>query len=358
MSISNREDIRPDKTTKDTKRIKCVVWDLDNTLWNGVLLEDEEVSLRKGVTSVVHALDARGILQSIASKNDYNTAMDKLGELGLREYFLYPQIGWDAKSSYITNIAKALNISVSAIAFIDDQPFEREEVGTSLPQVACYDADDFRGLLDDPKFIPRFVTEDSRSRRRMYINDMERNMQEEAFTGPKEEFLATLDMKLTIFSASEKDLHRAEELTLRTNQLNATGYSYSYDELNFFIQSEKHRLLMAMLTDRFGSYGHIGLALVEQGNEIWTIKLLLMSCRVMSRGVGAIMLNHMITLARKEGVLLRAEFLPNGKNRMMEITYRFAGFENYKTINDLLILENRLKTPQAFPDYVEIYINE
>jgi len=349
----------PSTDTGDTmKRIKCVVWDLDNTLWQGTLLEDESVSLREHAAAVIRILDSRGILHSIASRNDYETAMRKLDEFGIREYFLYPQINWNSKSSCIEKIAGALNLAVNSFAFVDDQPFEREEVKASCAGVMCIDAADIGRLPDMPEFNPRFITSDSRMRRQMYINDMKRSSQEEEFVGPKEEFLASLGMKLNIFNAQEDDLHRAEELTVRTNQLNATGYTYSYDELNSFRRSGWHMLLMARLEDRFGSYGHIGLALIEKGGDIWTIKLLLMSCRVMSRGVGSIMLNYIMRLAKENNVRLRAEFLPNGKNRMMEIMFRFAGFENMYELDRLSVLENSLQQVQKFPDYVEVMTDE
>jgi FkbH-like protein len=338
--------------------IKCVVWDLDNTLWHGVLLEDDTVVLRENISSIIHSLDYRGILQSIASSNDYDSAMQKLEEFGLHEYFLYPQIGWNPKSSYIEKIAGSINISTNAFAFIDDQPVEREEVNASFPEVMCIDAEYIDGLPDKPEFNPRFVTGDSRLRRQMYLDDIRRNRQEEEFTGPKEEFLASLGMKLKIFNAAKEDLHRAEELTMRTNQLNATGYTYSYDELNRFRQSDQHILLMARLDDKFGNYGHVGLAMIERKPEVWTIKLLLMSCRVMSRGVGSIMLNYIMQLAKRSNLHLRAEFMPNGRNRMMEITYRFAGFEEVAKADGLLILANSLEQVQSFPDYVEVMINE
>src|SRR5579863_9689303 len=91
---------------QQTKRpsIKCVVWDLDNTLWDGVLLEDEQVSLRPGVLEVIKTLDSRGILHSIASKNDRAAAMNKLAEFGLSEYFLYPQINWNSKAASVREI--------------------------------------------------------------------------------------------------------------------------------------------------------------------------------------------------------------------------------------------------------------
>jgi FkbH-like protein len=341
-------------SSKEEKYIKCVVWDLDNTLWHGTLLEDERVILRENVVSIIHTLDSRGILQSIASRNDYDTAIEKLKEFELMEYFLYPQIGWSSKASYIEKISGSINIAVNDIAFIDDQPFEREEVYCSFPDVFCIDVSETYKLLEMPEFNPRFITSDSRLRRQKYIDDMKRNREEEEFIGPKEEFLASLGMKLTIFNAAEEDLNRAEELTVRTNQLNATGYTYSYDELSNIRKSDHHVLLMAKLNDKFGSYGHIGLAMIESMPEVWTIKLLLMSCRVMSRGIGSIMLNYIMQIAKRSNVRLRAEFMPNGRNRMMEITYRFAGFEEVAKVDGLLILENSLEKVQSFPDYVEV----
>ena len=354
--MSSSTTTRSSDKHNEKKSIKCVVWDLDNTLWDGVLLEDDHVSLRDNVVAIIKTLDNRGILQSIASKNDYDSAMQKLQKFGLHEYFLYPQIGWGSKVPFIQAIAQSINIGLDTIAFIDDQPFEREEVSFSLPEVRCLDAAVLDQLLDMPEMNPRFITEDSKMRRLMYISDMARNKVEEAFTGPKEAFLASLNMVLTIFPAKEKDLRRAEELTMRTNQLNTTGYTYSYDELNHFRQSEQYKLLMAKLEDKYGSYGHIGLALVEGKEEVWTIKLLLMSCRVMSRGVGSIVLSHIMELAKTKNVRLRAEFAPNGRNRMMNITYRFAGFYEVENFDDLIIFEGDLTHIQPFPDYVRVQI--
>ncbi len=338
----------------EEKSVKCVVWDLDNTLWEGVLLENGAVSLREKVVEVIKTLDNRGILQSIASRNDYNGAMKKLQEFGLDQYFLYPQIGWSSKVPSIEKIAQSINIGLDTIAFIDDQPFERDEVSFSLPEVRCFDGTDLNRLLLLPDLQPPFVTKDSRLRRQMYLDDMARNKAEEAFVGPQEAFLASLKMALTIFPAGEEDLQRAEELTVRTHQLNATGYTYSYDQLNHFRQSGRYRLVMARLEDKYGSYGHIGLALVECQKEVWTIKLLLMSCRVMSRGIGSIMLNYLMRLAQKNRVRLQAEFVPNDRNRMMNITYRFAGFGEVKKAGEVIILENDLANIPAFPDYVKL----
>ncbi len=338
------------------RSIKCVVWDLDNTLWGSVLLEDDHVSLRAGVVDIIRTLDSRGILNSIASKNDYTVAKKKLDELGLSEYFLYPQISWNPKSASIKEIARSINIGLDTLAFIDDQPFEREEVAFSWPQVLCIDARDIPALLDMPEMNPRFITEDSKKRRLMYFSDIERDKVEKEFVGSSEEFLSTLHMVFTISPAREEDLRRAEELTVRTHQLNTTGYTYSYDQLNEFRQSNAYKLLVASLSDKYGTYGKIGLALVECREDVWTIKLLLMSCRVMSRGVGTIMINHIMSLAKSANVRLRAEFVSNDRNRMMYVTYKFGGFKEVQKADNLVVLENDLRHIQPFPAYAKVHI--
>lgn len=341
---------------QEQKTIKCVVWDLDNTLWNGILLENDQISLNSHAARIITTLDSRGILQSIASKNERSLAMAKLREMGLDEYFLYPQINWNSKAASIKEIAKSINISLDAIAFIDDQQFELEEVNFSLPEVLCIDAAKLDGVLDMPEMNPRFITEDSQLRRLMYINDIERQNAEKEFVGAQEEFLATLNMTLTISYAKEEDLQRAEELTVRTNQLNATGYTYSYSELNQFRLSNQHKLLIAGLDDKYGSYGKIGLALVECDQSVWTLKLLLMSCRVMSRGVGAVLLNYITSLAKDRNVRLLADFVSTERNRMMYITYKFAGFKEIEKRGDLVILENNLMRIQPPPDYMKVQV--
>ncbi len=334
--------------------VKCVVWDLDNTVWDGILLEDPEVRLRPEVPHLLKTLDERGILCSIASRNDPETAFAKLRELGLDEYFLYPQINWNSKAASIAQIAKDLNLALDAFAFVDDQPFEREEVAFSHPGVLCVDSEALDDLLDRPEFNPRFITEDSRLRRRMYQADVARNSEEAEFVGPKEEFLATLGMIFTLAPCREEDLKRAEELTVRTHQLNTTGYTYSYEELDLLRQSPNHELLIASLEDRHGAYGKIGLSLVEKGADVWTVKLLLMSCRVMSKGVGTIMIHHLLRRAKEAGVRLRAEFVSNDRNRQMLITYRFAGFKEAARMGDVAILENDFSALQPPPPYVDL----
>lgn len=341
---------------KEAPKIKCLVWDLDNTLWNGTLLEDGEVRLRPGVVDIIRTLDQRGILQSIASRNEHGHAMARLKAFGLADYFLYPQINWNSKADNIKTIAQKLNIGIDTFAFIDDQAFERGEVNFSLPDVLCIDALDLARVPELPRMNPRFITDDSAKRRQMYLSDLQRTTLEDSFVGPKHEFLATLNMVLTIAPAREEDLKRAEELTMRTHQLNTTGDTYSYEELDHLRQSDRHLLLIAGLDDKYGTYGKIGLVLIECGEQAWTIQLLLMSCRVMSRGVGSILINYIRHAAREKGVQLLAEFVANDRNRMMYMTYKFASFREKAQTGDgkRVVLENDLSQIQEFPNYMVI----
>lgn len=341
-------------TRGSSKPVKCLVWDLDNTVWSGVLLEDADVQLRDGVSEVIRALDERGILHSIASRNDEALALAKLESLGLAEYFVAPRIGWNAKSASVKAVADELNLGLDALAFIDDDPFERGEVVFELPAVRTYNATNLRALLDRPELVPAVIAPGSAGRRLLYRAEHQRRVAEETFEGPREAFLAGLGMEFTIFPATEDDLARAEELTVRTNQLNTTGRTYSGDELRAMAASPDHDVLMARLTDRFGDYGTIGLALVARTPGAWTLRLLLMSCRVLSRGVGSILLAHVMERARDAGAGLVAELVPNDRNRMMMVTLRFAGFREVGRDGDALLLEADLSRVAPPPPYVDV----
>lgn len=338
-----------------SKEAKCVVWDLDNTLWDGTLLESDTVTLKPGIPEILAALDARGILNSIASKNNHEDAIGKLREFGLEDYFLYPEINWNAKSTSIASIQKNLNLGIDTFVFLDDQAFEREEVAAAHPQVACLDASRYTDLLTLPPLNPRFLTDDSARRRKMYRDDIRRKEAEDTFKGTPEKFLSTLDMVFTITRAREEDLKRAEELTIRTHQLNSTGVTYDYDELDAFRTSDRHRLYVAELTDKYGPYGKIGLAMAEIGETHWHLKLLLMSCRVMSRGVGGTLLTHIMREAREDGKKLMADFRKTDRNRMMYVTYKFANFKEARSEGDgHVLLENDLTQIAPFPPHIKM----
>jgi len=343
--------------TGDKKEIKCVVWDLDGTLWEGILLESNEVKLKPGIRQIIQTLDSRGILHSIASKSDYDDALAKIKEFKLEAFFLYPEISWNAKSTSIKRIQENLNIGLDTIMFIDDQPFERDEVQHEHPEVFCLDASQYRNLPDHPRLNPRFITEDSKKRRHLYLADMKRKKIEQEYEGPKQDFLMSLDMTLIISQAKEEDLKRAEELTVRTNQLNTTGVTYDFDELKRFLSSDDYRLFICELRDKYGSHGKIGLALVEITDKFWQLKLFLMSCRVLTYGVGTVFLSYILNEAKKAGMIVRSDFRDTGRNRMMYITFKFANFREIQSqTKGEILLENNLTKIQEFPPYIHVII--
>lgn len=336
------------------KPIKLVVWDLDNTLWNGVLLEDASVELRAQAVDIIKELDQRGVLHSIASRNDKNLAMQKLQSFEIKDYFLHPEIRWGAKVDSIQEIAKKINISLDAVAFIDDDLFERENIGAVIPSVLCFDSRNLDLILKHPRFEVGFITEDAKNRRKMYLDEQRRQADEQKLGSSKEAFLASLNMELILSFATENDLKRAGELTQRTNQLNTTGYIYSYEELDFFRLSKKHKLIVAELKDKYGNYGKIGLALIECKSKVWVIKLLLISCRVMNRGVGSALIIKIIEASKNAGVTLQAEFVANDVNRMMYMTYKFLGFKERQKTGSFILLEHASGEVPSLPSYFTI----
>lgn len=337
---------------RSKKRIKCLVWDLDGTLWEGVLSEGGGKTLRKGVEETLRELDRRGVLLSIASKNEEAPAMAALERLGVKDYFLCPQISWEDKSQGIKRITEELNIKLEAVAFIDDNPFERDGVSFALPQVSVYPETEAADIPSLPEFTSRFITRDSANRRSMYQADLRRRQDKAEFQGGDHAFLETLDIQADLRPVEEQDLQRVEELTIRTHQLNSTGYTFSYEELLALSRSQDHIFLVCGMKDKYGDNGKVGLLLLENGEDALTLKLLIVSCRVMSYGIGSALLTYAVRLADRMGKKLRAEFLQTEHNRIMYVTYKFAGFEEIQENGDRLLLEYQGSELPAFPDYI------
>ncbi|MFC2169926.1 HAD-IIIC family phosphatase [Acidobacteriota bacterium] len=344
------------KNSKNSE-IKCVVWDLDDTLWEGILLESDELKLKPGIKDILQSLDSRGILHSIASRNNYDMAMEKVKEFKLHKYFLYPEINWNAKYISIEKIQKNLNINLDSIMFVDDQPFERDEVSYVFPEVLCMDASDYKKLIEHPRLNPKFITSDSKKRRLFYEKDIMRKEEEERYQGSRKDFLASLRLQFIISEAMEEDIERAEELSVRTNKFNSIGTVFNREELRKCIDSEDHKLLICKLKNKYGDYGRIGLALIQMTEKFWYIRVFLISCRVISFGAGAVLLSYIMQQAKHNGKKLRAYYRQTGKNRLMYITFKFANFREIAPDHKgNIILENNLSIIQPFPLYSEVMI--
>lgn len=278
-------------------KVKCVVWDLDNTLWNGTLIETEDprtLAVNPGVREVMEKLDQRGILQSVASKNDFEPAMEVLEHLGVAEYFLYPQISWEPKSSSVAQIAKSLNIGIDSLALIDDTAFERQQVQSVWPQVRTYDAAEMESLLAHPEFdVP--VTAESRSRRVMYRAEERRNTLMKAEHTDIVDFLRKCNLKLRLFPpTTEEEKLRSYELIVRTNQLNMSGRKYTPEEFEDVLARPGHKNFAFSCADDFGEYGIVGFGQYRVEGEALIFTEFAMSCRVAGKFVESALFAHLL----------------------------------------------------------------
>ncbi|RAJ68859.1 HAD superfamily phosphatase (TIGR01681 family)/FkbH-like protein [Streptomyces sp. Amel2xB2] len=306
--------------------VKCLVWDLDDTLWDGVVLEGDEPEPFPGALKTLRALDERGILHAAASRGEHAVTARHLDRHGLEEWFCDVRVGWGAKSDAVRRIAEALNIGLDTLAFVDNDPVERAEVASALPMVRCYPAEQAAGLPDLAEFQPEFVTEEAGRRRLLYRTERRRQAAQEEFGADRQGFLASLGLVMTVREATEDDLSRASELTVRTHQLNTSGLTYGAEELRGLTASPGHRVQVAELRDDYGEYGIIGLAVTELTDDDAVLRLMLMSCRVASRGVGTVLLDRLVREAVAERRRPVAHFVPTEANRSMLVTLRFAGF--------------------------------
>jgi len=274
------------------KTAKCVIWDLDNTMWDGTLAEDglAGVKLRPKSVEMVKSLDARGILNSIASKNDEDAGLAALEHFGLSEYFLYPQIGWHPKSQSVKAIKEALDIGMNTFVFIDDQPFERGEVAETLDAVEVLPDTEIETLLERERFdVP--ATPEAAKRRLMYKDEERRRVVFKQDGGDYLEFLRSCDIQLTLLPLSNETITRAYELSQRTNQLNISGRRFERQELEKLMAGDGiHDVCLAHCKDRFGDYGVIGMYVLDR--EAARITAFMMSCRVQRKSVEKALFNN------------------------------------------------------------------
>lgn len=272
------------KPAEKTKKIKCVIWDLDNTLWDGVLVENgpEKLRLKPGVVEIIQLLDSRGILQSIASKNNAEEAMQALKKFQLDEYFLCPQISWQPKSEAMNAIARQLNIGMNTFLFVDDSEFELEQVKTACPQVRVLNALRYRDLpeLEDLN-VP--VTAESKDRRKLYRVESDRQKIAQNFGQDYMAFLQHCEIELALQPMTEENLERVHELTQRTNQMNFSGNRYDREVLKKILSNPDLDTYVLSCRDKFGSYGVIGFSIVDNREPRMTD--LMFSCRIQSKRI-------------------------------------------------------------------------
>ena len=315
----------PVTAEKPAQKVKCLVWDLDNTLWDGILIETEDpaaLKLRPGVRETLQELDKRGILHSISSKNDHAAAMEVLERLGVSEYFLYPQISWEAKSAAMANIAASLNIGIDALALIDDSAFERREVCAAHPQVRVYD--EHTQVLELPEFdVP--VTAESAARRSMYRAEERRSALMAAEKTDITDFLRRCNLGISVFEPkTEEEKLRCYELVVRTNQLNMSGIKYTPAEFDSVLNRTEHTNFGFSCADDLGSYGIVGFGQYRREGDQLIFAEFAMSCRVAGKFVESALFSHLLERESCESGLFTVQ--KTKKNILLRNSLESVGF--------------------------------
>ncbi len=308
--------------------IKCVIWDLDNTLLSGVYLESgtQPPPADPAMLGVLEQLAGRGIIHAIATRNPAEAARHAAQATG-RE-FAAAECGWGRKSDAVRRIMGDLGLAPDAVAFVDDDLYERAEVSLAVPQALVLSPEDMADAVGWPEFSPSVVTAEARRRGEMYAERRRRQDEARAFAGSKDEFLRYCGTKVTIAAAADPDAPRLHELSVRTHQFNTTGEAMAEPALRTLIGSPAHEVMTVRLADRFGDDGMVGGCVVEPGSgRVWTVTLLMMSCRAMGRGVIEGLLAWLARSAARAGAeALAVPCVISPRNVPLRLALTAAGF--------------------------------
>jgi len=339
--------------------IKCVVWDIDNTLLDGVYLEsgEEPPPASPVLLGVVRELAGRGILQAVASKNPPAAAGYVAQLAGLD--FAAAECGWDAKSDALARIAASLGVVDAEMAFVDDDMLERAEVAAALPGVLVLTPEDAAEAASWPQFSPPVVTAEGRRRGRLYAERAHRQAAAGQFRGSRPEFLRHIGTRVTIAPAAEADLPRLHELSVRTHQLNSAGEPVTEEELGSLLGSARHEVTTVRLADDFGDDGLVGAAVQAVGGQPpeVTVPLVMMSCRALGRGALDALLAWLCRSAAAAGaVRLEVPCRVTDRNVPFRLALAAAGFRaepGSRGLDNRVLFSRTLNGDlPAVPDYV------
>ncbi len=356
---------------------KCLVLDLDNTLWGGVVGEEGPAGVKIGPGDPegeafldfhhrLKALQAQGVLLAVCSKNnpdDVAELFDSRPEIPLRlADFAAVEISWEPKHEGLKKIAAALNIGTDSLVFVDDNPAEVSLIQQMLPEVKTVllppDPAEYVAVIDRlTDFERTAVLEEDSRKTAQYRENREREALRTA-SGELGTYLASLRTELAITRARRDDLPRIHQLFTKTNQFNLTTQRYTPSEVERFIASPICELWVARGRDRFGDLGAIGVVLLRRDGRIVYIDSFLMSCRAMGRGIETAIMNHVKhRLLDEPGHLeLRGRYLPTAKNKPAETFYEDQGFRllERRDSGEKLYVLRRIDTREVPCEWIEV----
>ena len=348
---------------------RCIVLDLDNTLWGGIIGEDgfDGIKLGSGppgntfveFQKCLLGLFHRGILLAINSKNNFDDAIEvieKHPDMILRkEHFASMKINWNDKVSNIKEISEDLNFGLENFVFLDDDPINREFMKTSLPQVLTVDlpkdSSKFTQILEEMiDFNVLEITDEDKKRGLMYSQQKERKNLEKSSSN-LQDFLKGMELKITIKKADKFTIPRISQLILKTNQFNLTTKRYQLEDVQKFSEDNNMIVECVQVEDKFGDNGITGAFIVQKNNvNEWILDTFLLSCRVMGREIEKSILSYIIKIAKANNVKkLKAEFIPTKKNKPIENFLPDCGFKK-----DGNFLEISLNESFEKPDFIKI----
>jgi len=358
------------------KVAKALVVDLDNTLWGGVIGEDGMNGIGLGAEypgaafqSLQRALvdlHRRGILLALCSKNNPEDALEALekhpGMILRPTDFAAMRLNWTDKAQNLREIAQELNIGVDALAFLDDNPIERQQVRSALPEVFVLelpsDPMEFaRAVRDCPVFERLRVSTEDRQRGAMYRAQHERERLEQAIT-TREDFYRSLEQEAEISPLTRTNLARVAQLTSKTNQFNLTTRRYSEQQIAELADTPGWHCFSLRVRDRFGDNGLVGVAITHHQGDTSEIDTFLLSCRVIGRTVETAFLSFLAGHARAQGVRrLQGWFLPTRKNAPARDFYPAQGFIPAQENGDGTLWTIDLAAhPLPAPEWVRLHI--
>ncbi len=344
---------------------KCVVLDLDNTLWGGIIGEDGLGGIQLGdefpgkayrdFQRYLMHLKSKGVMLAVASKNNPDDAyevFDKHDAMILsRKDIADFEIHWESKVESIKRVAAKLNIGLDALVFVDDNPKEIGEVSERLPGVTCVtvpeELAELPGLLAGTDlFDVAEVTDEDRRRTEMLQADGIRQQAQEIMS--EEDFRKSLNLKIDVFAAQKQHLARVTQLINKTNQFNLTTVRRTQDEVEMLAEAQDALVLGMDIKDKYGDYGLVGVSILKKQNKICVIDTLLMSCRVLGRGAEATFIAKLAEAAKSLGCEeMRGKYIPTQKNAMVKDLYQRFGFRHDTATGEWAVtLAEAPKTPE------------
>lgn len=325
---------------------KCLILDLDNTTWGGIVGDDGVENIKIGDLGIgkafsklqtwAKALKERGVILCICSKNDEANAkepFEKHPDMVLRlEDISVFVANWENKASNIRNIQEILNIGFDSMVFLDDNPFERNLVRLELPDVIVPELpEDPAEYLDYLLSLNLFETvsfsENDKDRTKQYQAEAERVSSVAKFANI-DEYLASLQMVSDVKEVDSFSLPRVAQLTQRSNQFNLRTQRYTDEDLKSMIESKEYIAISYTLVDKYGDNGLISAVVLKKEKDFMFVDTWIMSCRVLKRTMEPFVLNTIVEEAKKLGYSkLIGEYLPTAKNGMVKDHYKNFGFE-------------------------------